>query len=100
MSRASSENFVATIVGLLGLLDETVLGFLNTEVPICRPRFEFQSLHDSGHKDQHALTHLAIVWPNYLFGAVFAGVLAAGGDAALCIQVGLSQRLPKLLGPI
>ncbi|KAF2183855.1 hypothetical protein K469DRAFT_667573 [Zopfia rhizophila CBS 207.26] len=56
-----------------------------------------QQLFYSGHKKQHAIAHLAIVLPNGLFSAVFPGVPASGGDASLCIHLGLGQRLRKLL---
>lgn len=58
--------------------------------------FQGQSLFYSGHKKQHAISHLAIVLPNGLFGSCFAGVPAAGGDAALCIHLRLGERLKRL----
>ena len=63
---------------------------------MCRP-IEDQQLSYSGHKKQHAIAHLAIVLPNGLFSVIFDGIPAAGGDASLCIQVRLGDRLKSLL---
>ncbi|KAF2183490.1 hypothetical protein K469DRAFT_582514, partial [Zopfia rhizophila CBS 207.26] len=86
MSQSTINRFCAAIGTSLGADDEMIFGFTNgTDVAVCRPMFEDQQLYYSSHKKQHAITHLAIVLPNGLFGAVFSEVSAAGGDALLCI---------------
>jgi hypothetical protein len=89
----------ATAIGeSLGAADESIFGFIDgTELPVCRPMVEDQSFFYSGHKKQHAICHMAIMLPNGLFGAVFAGIPAAGGDASQCIQIGLGEKLRQLL---
>src|ERR1700722_18513311 len=78
----------------LGATDESIFGFIDgTEVAVCRPIEDQQLFYYSGRKKQHAIAHLAIVLPNGLFGVIFDGIPAAGGDASLCIQVRLGDRL-------
>jgi hypothetical protein len=95
------EEYAAAIGNSLGSEDESIFGFIDeTEVAICRqPSTENQSFfYDSGHKKQHAIGHIAIVLPNGLFGCMFSGIPAAGGgDATLCMQIRLGERLGEVL---
>ena len=78
--------------------DESIFGFINgTEVHICRPGKENQQPFYSGYYKQYLLGYMAIVLPNGLFGVIFTGLPSAGGDATLCIQIGLGAKLKDLL---
>jgi hypothetical protein len=99
LSPQKIEEYAAAIGDSLGAEDETIFGFIDgSEVAICRPMTENQSFFYSGHKKQHAIGHIAIVLPNGLFGSIFSGIPAAGGDATLCIQIRLGERLKEVLG--
>ena len=92
----SPERIEAAIGNSLG--DNSIFDFIDgTEVHVCQPGEEDQRPFWSGHKKQHALGHLSIILPNGLFGAVFTGLPSAGGDATLCIEVGLREKLQDLL---
>jgi DDE superfamily endonuclease len=98
LSPQKIEEYAAAIGDSLGAEDGSILGFTDgTEVAICRPMTEDQSLFYSGHKKQHAIGHIAIVLPNGLFGSIFSGIPAARGDATLCIQIRLGERLGEVL---
>ena len=78
--------------------DDSIFGFIDgTEVCVCCPGEEDQELFYSGHYKQHACGHLVIVLLDGLFGAIFTGLPATGGDTTLCIQVRLGKRLKDLL---
>jgi len=90
------EQYTTAIGSSLG--DDSIFGFIDgTEVRVRRPGEEDQELFYSGHYKQHACGHLAIILLDGLFGAIFTGLPAAGGDATLCIQVRLGERLKDLL---
>lgn len=90
--------YAAAIGNSLGTDEDSIFGFIDgTEVAICRPNDELQGQFYSGHKKQHSIGHLAIVLPDGLFGSIFTGLPAAGGDATLCIQIGLGDKLRGLL---
>lgn len=92
------DEYAAAIKASLGTRDEQIYGFIDgTEVQICRPDEPVQGLYYSGHKKQHAMSHLGIVLPNGLFGMISQGAPAAGGDASLCIQLSLEESLKDLL---
>jgi len=66
--------------------DDLIFDFIDgTEVHVCCPGEENQELFYSGHYKQYTCGHLAIVLPDGLFGTIFTGLPAAGGDATLCI---------------
>jgi DDE superfamily endonuclease len=78
---------------------EAIFGFIDgTEVAICQHMTEDPSSSSSGHKKQDAIGHIAIVLPNGLLGSILSGIPAASGDATLCIQAQLGERLREALG--
>ena len=98
MNRERIEKYCAAIAESLESKNEGIFGFIDgTDVPVARPMFEDQQLFYSGHKKHHSINHLAIVLPDGLFGSCFTGYPAAGGDAALCISLGLGEKLRELL---